>query len=343
MSNTWETIIGNYQTLNTSKLRTDLGRAYLLAVTYRKDMLVSRLCEDDDNKKYICYETFQEAIDTTTKKDAKPKFTGKKKVKVGEKLNAKGDKMTPVYELQEGVEQAKRKFLTLTVDLKSSLWFLLNMYIKQCHDCFMENDKSFQDEKEVLNQICLYSQAHHEVPIVLSIVRVSEIVNIREIIKSGYGGINKKIIDGCASYFVNTNTGLDYSEQLKLIVAKFVDFINLLALLSTDILFENHTAVSKKFLYGVYRQISTLLESAKYKEFDPRIMDYLDEFIENERPKKEDKAKTDDVKTETKTKSKKKDESNEEGAGEDEEGDGEDAIDKAIENETIEDEPSLAD
>jgi len=296
----WSKYIGKFPNLNTPSFKNELSKAFYLATLKRKDEIVRSCQYDEGEDPNYMFETLDQAMTPRTKDQPKYTFTGIKKSK---------DKDTGIT-VEETCEQPMKKFVTVTVEAKTILIYLINAFYKEIHDYYKANKNVFPDESRLVSELVKFSQQKSENSIIPFVTHCTEVFQIQTIINGGFNSIEKKIVDKVRTYFKDTE---DKTPDAKLAITAelFVKFMHVLVVMSTDLLYEKRQAVNMQFLFGILRQISTMGKQHD-AGLNQDVFNMMKEFVEANKPKKTGKKEGDDEEEEA-------DQDQEDGEAEDDE------------------------
>lgn len=285
MSEQWSEILGDFKTITAPGIVNLLGKSFYQTILKQKDNLLEDANFDVNNPKenrFHMYETLHMALNPK-KKDDKDRYTY-----VGDKTTT--DKKTKKKKTEKDVVQPVKKFANITGEVKNGLVFILNKYIKECHECYLDNKKTFLDESNVLTQICNYAESHMPMPITPVIVKSADVLDIELLIEGNYANCLKQLVEKLRTYFKDKEEKVP-EKQLGTIVDAFIKFMKILAVFMTGILYEKRQAVNGVFLFGILRMMNNLLVPHNCK-IEDELFDNLKEYIDAKKPKKdEDKDK----------------------------------------------------
>lgn len=270
MATEWKTIIGDYKVIAGNPVKTLLGKSLYLTVLKHFDSLLDSLEQEED--KFYMYERLSHAVAADKKSDGtkeKPTYKGVKKVK-------KTVDGTEIVVEEEG-NLALKKFANLTADVKTGLLFLLHKYVHECYTCYVDNKLSFANELEVLKQVSAYSKSHLSMPIAPFIIKISEVIDVESIVEGNFANILKQLCDKLRGLFKNEEDRSP-EKQIGVLVDAYIRFLKIIALFTTDFLFESRQAVNEKFLFGILRQFNTIMKQYHTgidEEFFATMKDYI--------------------------------------------------------------------
>lgn len=259
-----------------------LVKAFSLFIVKRKDTLVDNCNFLEGENPFHIYETLEMAMATRKKDDKKPFYIGKK-ITV--------DKNTKKKTEYENVEITMKKFASITSEVKNGLLFILFKYMKECHDCYLKNGKTFGPEDQILTQITTFAETSCISPITPVITQIIDIIDIEKIIDGAYQDLHKELSQPLRTYFKGSEEKVP-DKQLNVIIDAYIKFIKIIAVLMTDILFEKRYAINKTLLCSILRQMNTMLVGHNC-EIDSDLMTYIKEYIDKHKPEKKTKSKKD--------------------------------------------------
>jgi hypothetical protein len=272
----WSANIGKFLQLQAVAFKNDLAKALYLAMLKQKDAITEK-CHYDEDPFYM-YETLQQALNPRKKDEPKYTYAGVKKIK---------DKDTGITMEEEG-QLPMKKFVTITVEAKSILIYLLNAYVKEVKSYYDSHKHTFPEESKLLSELIKYSQSQSADPIIPFIFYASEVSQIDKIIKGGFNSIEKKLVDKMRTYFKDKEDKTP-DAKLALVAETFVRFLNMLAVMSADILYEKRQAVNMQFLFGVLRVVSSLVQHHD-ASLNQDVLNNMKEYVEATKPKKKEKG-----------------------------------------------------
>jgi len=198
--------------------------------------------------------------------------------------------------LEEETALPVKKFVTITVEGKCVLVYLLNAFFKECLSFFEHCKYSFPDNLTLLvKELIIFSKLHFENSIVAFICMMVEIYQPDTVTKSGYNNMERKISEKARAFFRNTEEQTASDIQVTHLCSLFMKFINTMAIVSTDILHEKRQAVNMSFMCSILRILSSArsdkFEYADCKGLKESIYVNIKEFILEEVNKNDKKLK----------------------------------------------------
>lgn len=276
--------IGDFSTLQTVAFKGKLAKAFYIAILREKENIAQNQFLDNDPN--FMYETLDMALHPPEKEVPKPTYRGIRKIK---------DRDTGIVD-EEECDIPLKKFVTVTVEAKTVLIYLLNAYIKEAHAYYKAHKHTFPADKDLFATLTKYSKEHYGSPVLPFIVRSVEKFRIEHRIQGGYLNIEKAISNGLPAFFKD---GEDRTPEAKLnlIIGTFIKFISMLAVASANMLFEKRAAINAPFMFGLLRQFSVYCNCDDEK--DGLVEDtymFMRDYVEANKPKKKEKSEDDEKK-----------------------------------------------
>jgi|GEM_PF-3994958 len=264
-------IIGNFTDLKALAVANLLGKTFYMSMLKHKDDLVK-----ESNIEGILrpFETLYMVIHAKKEK--------------GEKYTYKDDKVTKDpftggVTVEKDIEQPVKKFANITSEVKNGLIFILNQYIKECHDYYKSSKNKFPEKTQVLAKICEFSEKQSPNAIAPIIIKSSDVIDIEKLVEGSYNQCLKNLTDKVRKYFKD-NVDDAPDEQLNSIVNAYIRFMKIIAIMMTDCLFEKRQALSGFFFFGMLRQINSIMKQHKCR-IEEETFDNMRRFIEANKPK----------------------------------------------------------
>lgn len=285
--------IGDFSTLQTVAFKGKLAKAFYVAILREKENIAQKQFLDNDPN--FMYETLDMALHPPEKEEPKPTYRGIRKIR---------DKDLDIT-VEEECDIPLKKFVTVTVEAKTVLIYLLNAYIKEAHAYYKAHKHTFPAEKDLFAALIEYSKKHCGSPVLPFIVRTVEKFRVEHRIQGGYLNIEKAISNGLPAFFKD---GEDRTPEAKLnlIIITFVKFISVLAVASASMLFEKRAAINAPFMFGLLRNFSAFCNCDDEK--DGLVEDsyvFMRDYVEANKPKKKEKSEDGEKKKPAKPRAKK--------------------------------------
>ena len=280
---TWSDIIGEFSNLKSKSLGNNLGKFFYMTLLKHRDNILN--CLNSDVNPYVEFETLHQIQNP---KKGKEKYTFKKMVK-----NKEG--------VLEEKDCSYKKLVMINQDLKNAFIFILNVFVKECYDCYVKNGKKF--EKDVLDQVFNFVQAEREEGHMMApaIIKSQELFDVDKLIPTVFHDMTSTLTSKVKGHFADDDNNIP-DDQISDIVRSFIKFIQVIAVLIMDTLWNNKRSINISVLFGQLRQLSTLLSNYDC-DIGQELLDDLNLFVVESRPAK----KTNTTKSTKKT-SKKKEE-----------------------------------
>jgi len=270
-------ILGKFPALAAPAVSADVAKAYYQATVKQKDKLVEKSCFDLDENPYYVYETLKQCLNPRKGED-KYTYHGIKKIK---------DKDTGISTEEEG-EIAMKKFITVTAEAKIVFKFFLLAYMKQCKDYYSAHGSKFPDESKLMEELIKYSKRTSGNPVVPFIVKSSEIFNVNLHIKGGFNSIEKKLLEKAGPFFKDSDDKTP-DTHLRIIIEHYIKFLNVLALLTGNMLFPARRAVNMQLMLGFVYTINTMVEEHGADLSNDTVI-VLKEYVNACKPEKKSKG-----------------------------------------------------
>ncbi len=365
----WTEWIGTAANLQQKTVAEALGKMYKYALLARRKGIHDTYTEeqgDEYQDPYFRFETLEQLNDPKSKDDDPPYYTYeytelvpvKKDNKVVKVKDAKTGKMVTKKEEDAGPHKVKN-FVTVGGDLKLFLQFLFCKYMDEAFQCYQHEKKIFNEPDQVLSQIRAYLDNHYGMLAISNFivdtvdsVPVDKFVDNDEIPNVTKSETLEEYLIKQAKATFKNDQGHSPNIQLKTIIGKFIEFVQLIAVMHMDLIWGNPPGtLHPKDAIGIIRQLYVMQRSNEH-EFQYGIYSsaeqWVNECLENAKKVREENAKKEkkapakkgakkDTKKTTKSKSKK--DTDDENNNEEEENGSE--VDDAMEN--LEDDKSHED
>lgn len=247
----WSEWIGNSANLQAKSVSDNLGKEFKFALLARRDGIHTDLTDqygDDYEDPYFKYETLEQLNNPKSKDDKPPYYTYecdelvpvKKDGKSVKEKDPETGKMVVKKRKDKGPHKVKT-FATIGGDLKLFFQFLLNKYMEEAYQCYLHHNKSFSESDQVLSQIRKFVDNQYGMPSITNfIVDVVDTIPVDEFVdEDEIPTINKN--DTLAEYLIKQSKitfkddkGQTPNIPLKVIIEKFIDFLNLTAVMYMD-------------------------------------------------------------------------------------------------------------
>jgi len=234
----WTKILGKMPALGAPAVISDVCKAFYQASLKKKDGLVNDRNYDPENNPLANCETLDQSLHPK-KGDDKYTFRGIKKSK---------DKETGIV-IEEPADIPMKKFITLTVEVKLFIKFMLCALFKEAKDFYVSRKYKFPEEDKLMSELVAYSKTHSEYPVVPFIVKLPEIYGINRYIKGGYNSVEKKINDKVRQFFKGEDERTPDS-CLGVITDHFVKVLNVFAYATAGVIFSSRRAINMALMSG---------------------------------------------------------------------------------------------
>jgi len=277
MTETWSTYVGRFETLRALVFRNDLAKALYLAILAQKDELVSNQHYDTEEQNPLHpYETYDQATHPPKKGQEKYTYKGVRKIK---------DNATGVTMDEEG-DIPLKKFITITIDGKLVLVYLLNAFLKEVKSFYDKNKCMFPEDKALLGAIAEYARLNLDSPVFPLIYKLTN----SKTECSDYTDITKKIFEKVRPNFKSRDDKIP-DGKLKLIINCFCRFMDVFAKISTDRLYYCRQAVNKSFMLGVLGTMFSIVEMSHAEKMPRDVLNLIQEYVQVNMPKKAETSK----------------------------------------------------
>lgn len=250
MATAFSDILSEFKELESTSVKNLLGKLlYFIVLKHREDLLsVSDI--DCEQRKEKGIESLYQALNPKDENNKKHTYKGEKKIK---------DSVTGVEKVIKDADLNYKKFISIITEVKASLSFMLIKYISECKQCYM-NERKFNDETTILEQICRYSEKNITMPLAPCIFKLNDVFNSENLIKGSYGEVYTNLNNKIKTYFKNKDDS--YPErQLGVIIDAYIKFVKTIAILSTSMIYEKKSGINSQFFFGIIRQINAMLKA----------------------------------------------------------------------------------
>ena len=174
-----------------------------------------------------------------------------------------------------------KKFITLTVEVKLFIKFMLCALFKEAKDFYVSRKYKFPEEDKLMSELVAYSKTHSEYPVVPFIVKLPEIYGINRYIKGGYNSVEKKINDKVRQFFKGEDERTPDS-CLGVITDHFVKVLNVFAYATAGVIFSSRRAINMALMSGFINIFNDLVGPKDALSTDTIMI--LEEYIKEHKP-----------------------------------------------------------
>lgn len=308
----WTEWIGTAANLQQKTVAEALGKMYKYALLARRKGIHDTYTEELGNDyadPYFRFETLEQLNDPKSKDDDPPYYTYeykemvpvKKDGKVVKVKDAETGKLVTKKEEDAGPHKVKN-FVTVGGDLKLFLQFLFCKYMDEAYQCYQHEKKTFNEPDQVLSQIRAYLDNHYGMLAIsnfivdtVDAIPVDKFVDNDEIPNvTKNESLEEYLIKQAKATFKNDH-GHSPNIQLKTIISKFIEFLQLIAVMHMDLIWGNPPGtLHPKDVIGIIRQLYVVQRSNEH-EFQNGIYSsaeqWVAECLENAKKAREENAK----------------------------------------------------
>lgn len=271
----WNSVIGNFESLRNQKFINILGKSFYLTILKHKETLFAN--SGNDENPFYMYETLQMALNPPKKGEKKPTYKGTREVV---------DKNTKQKVSKEDEDCPMKKFAIISVDVKVSLSFILNKFIKETYSYYMSSEgkskKSFivsskSNSPSILEQIYEYSIKNIDNPITPVLINITKDSDIESVVSGNYANLQNEIISRLRDIF-KTDEEQVPEKQLSMIIDVFISFLKIIAVYLSCFLYEKRTTINQVMLNSILRIFNVQLNKYEH-HFDEETFNIMKEYI----------------------------------------------------------------
>lgn len=290
-----------------------LGKMFKFSLLARRDGIHTDLTDqygDEYEDPYFRYETLDQLNNPKSSDDDPSYYTyeydelvivkdkNKKSVKI---KDPETGKMVVKKEVDSGPHKVKN-FVTIGGDLKLFLLFIFNKYMEESYQCFIDNNKEFNEPGQVLSQVRGFVENTYGMPNIgnfigdiVDLIPVDEFIDDDEIPKINKTDSLDEYLIKQAKITFKDDKGSSPNRQLKKIIDKFINFLQLNAIMYMEQIWgTNPGTLHVKDILGVLRPLYATLRSEGH-EFQYGVYSSAEQWvadsIENAKTLREENAK----------------------------------------------------
>ena len=272
----WTEIVGSFDSLKTAALTNRVGKFVYLCLLKERENLKD---ENGDEDRYSPqFENLTQVLNPRKKDEEQYTFMAKIKNKETKK--------------EEEKETKVKKFAVIGGDFKRALNFLLNVYFKEAHGCYTENDHKF--DEDCITQLAEYSANSTSHSFANAVIRICGLVNVEKFVPDNFEELTDNLVKVAKPHFSHNNITPDV--QILHIVKMFIAFVKTVSVLMSVAMWERRQSVNLASLCIILRQMSVMLSADGYA-IENELLTTMSTWVEESAPKKEKAAEGDDADT----------------------------------------------